>query len=176
MEAGPIWNSVHQGTDIWIQHDQCLSFTLLQWSERRNIGGCIEGHVHDEGGKVEWREGHLESSLVHIASFTGAPCTRREAVYHRVYRTCYSFHYLWVSDYETDHLYHFDPGGKATKIEAGISGPVLPSGFVCVLPLPLDNMRLAWMGGWVSCCTLQVNTHSDSCTETLNKFQSFPIV
>ena len=62
------------------------------------------------------------------------------------------------------------PRRKATKIEAGISGPVLPVGLY-VSCIAVDNMRLAWMGGWVSCCTLQVNTYSDSCTETLNKFK-----
>ena len=47
------------------------------------------------------------------------------------------------------------PRRKATKIKAGISGPVLPVGLYmsCVA---VDTMRLAWMGDWMSCCMLHL--------------------
>lgn len=95
VEAGPVWSSVHQGPDILDQHDQCPSLTQFQRSERRHIGECVEGSVFMlEVGKAEWRMGNLESSPVLVAFSTWTPCTGREAVYHRVCRTCREKHSL----------------------------------------------------------------------------------
>lgn len=77
VEAGTIWSSVHQGPDILDQHDQCPSLTQFQRSERRHIGGCVEGSVFMlEVGKAEWRVGNLESSPVLIAYFHLSPLHR----------------------------------------------------------------------------------------------------
>lgn len=59
---------------------------------------------------------------------------------------------------------------EVTQLFTGVevSLPVLPRSLY-VSCTAVDSMRLAWMGGWVSCCTLQVSTRSDSHTEAFTK-------
>lgn len=58
------------------------------------------------------------------------------------------------------------PRSKATKMMAGISRPELTG--VCAA---VDRMRLAWMGDWASCCTLQVNTRSVLCADMFTRYE-----
>lgn len=55
---------------------------------------------------------------------------------------------------------------KGTQLIPGVevSSPGLPVGLYVAWAVA-DSMRLAWMGGRASCCTLQVNTRSDPCND-----------
>lgn len=81
------------GSDITDIHDLRPSVTQLQSSDRRNIGGCVEGSMcMVEVGTAEWRGavlGHLWS--LQLLS-TWAPCTGQEAVYRRVCNSYWGKH------------------------------------------------------------------------------------
>ena len=108
---------------------------LSSKGQRRNIGGCMEGSVFMmEVGKAEWREGHLESSLVLIASFHLSPLHKEGGSISQSMQDLLQFPPpVEVSDYETDHQYHFEVQEESHKDKGRHFWTCAPSGFVYVL-------------------------------------------